>query len=226
MQRPVLPLVLAAFLTNLPVGQAQVTIYTDESSFLAAIGSPAQTLTFDANPIANINGTEYPGFTFTALSTSGGTQLSIAPADFFASSPYLNIGERPFQSGDGNEDSLRVDLAGNYRAVGFRVIDAVIPQGAEQIIVYGNSSTALFTWTPANGACAFIGLVATVPIRRLEIFEAVNDSDDVGYDNFMVGLPVAVPEPSSWSLLAAGLSALAWVAKKRDSIRHTECRLD
>lgn len=214
MRRPVEPLVFASLLAALSVGQAQVTVYTDETSFLAAIGSPAQTLTFDADPIANINGTEYPGFTFTALSTIGGTQLSIAPADFFASTPYLNVGERPFQSGDGNDDSLRVDLTGNYRAVGLRVVDAVIPQGAEQIVVYGDSSTALFTWTPAMGASAFIGLVATVPIRRLEIFEAANDGDDVGYDNFMVGLPVAVPEAPTWSLLAAGLSALAWAWRR------------
>lgn len=66
----------------------------------------------------------------------------------------------------------------------------------------------LYTRTPADGATSFIGLVTDQPIRRALVIEAANDSDDLGYDNFVLGNQVlsAVPEPASATLLLGSLA--------------------
>jgi hypothetical protein len=187
------------------MAMAITTVYTNEAAFIAAIAGRTQSvIDFESSPQGDIDGTEFSaqGMTFSSPLAGEPGQLEVAPPDSFAATQYLNVGERPFVCCDGDNDSLFVDIVGNWYAAGFGVVDSLVPGTAESIRFLGNSSNLLYLRTSADEAVPYLGIVTDEPIRRIVIVEAADDGDDVGYDNFRL----AVPEPGAiWlAAVAAG----------------------
>jgi len=194
------------------VAPAAVTIYTSETCFTNALTEGQSLADFDSSPIGPITGTEFAssGFTFHSPLSPPLGQLAVAPADWFAPTPYLNIDERPYVNGDGDEDRLEVTISGDWRAFGFRLIDGQMPQPGEAIILFGNPSNVLCLIEPPMPPATYIGVVAGEPIRRVSIIEARNDGDDVGYDDFRLGNPATLPPPSLTLQPAPNGMELCW----------------
>ncbi|MCX7867538.1 MAG: hypothetical protein N2438_10490 [Limisphaera sp.] len=183
--------------------QATVRVFADKNAFAYALGeAPQARVTFDDLPEGPISGTEFTnaGFVFSSPLPPPAGQLEVAPADFFWSSPYLNIGKRPYAAGDdGENDSLNIDILGEWTAAALEFVDAWFPGNAVTTITfYGRSSNVLYTVSAQNRNLSFIGIIADEPIQWIRINEAANDADDVGYDNFWLGnpAPVAVDAPA------------------------------
>ena len=186
-------LVLLLLLLEASQSSAVVTVYTDEASFVAALSEAQSLLDFNSESLGPLTGGEFSasGFVFSSPLSGAPGQLEIAPPDFFAPSQYLNIGERPFIPGDGNNDTLNVLISGDWSAFGVRFIDGTLPFGNESITFFDDSNEVIYSRTPVDGETAYLGIVTAQPIRRVSIVEATNDGDDVGYDNFRLGNPVS-----------------------------------
>jgi PEP-CTERM motif len=223
---------LAFLLGHVPASADPVTytIYTSETAFLNALTDPQSSVDFESSSPGYISGSEFSGqgFIFHSPLTGSRGQLEIAPpptsaplfyppsTPLFYSSNYLNIGERPWMSGDGTEDSLDISIQGNWKAVGFLIVDSSIPYGSnESITVYDQSGNIIYTRLPSDGHVNYFGIIADVPIGKISISEALNDEDDAGYDNFRLGnQAVHTPEPGTLLLVGSALIGLIGLRKK------------
>ena len=221
---------LAFLLGHVPASAAPV-IYTSEMDFASALSGSQSSVDFEGSSLGPIAGNEFSGQGFIFQSPLSGLrgQLEIAPpptsapsfypttAPLFYSSNYLNIGERPFWSGDGTEDSLDILIQGSWKAVGFLIVDSSIPYWSnESITVYDQSGNIIYTRLQSDGAVNYFGIIADVPIGRISISEAFGDGDDVGYDNFRLGNQEGVhtPEPATLILVGSALIGIIGLRKK------------
>jgi hypothetical protein len=202
---------LATLTISVLQARAAVTVYTDEASFINALSGAQSLLDFNTTALGPISGSEFSSSGFTFMSPLSGPpgQLEIASA----ATPFLSVGRQPGAPGDdGNNDSIEVGIVGDWRAVGFRFIDGLLPGGGESITFFGESDSIVYKRSPGDGATGFLGVVADAPIRRVSIIEATSDFDDVGYDNFRLA---AVPEPNTGLLFASGLMAVLRFRRRR-----------
>jgi hypothetical protein len=199
--------------------QAQaISVFTDEASFIAALSGPQSLLDFNSAPLASITGNEFSAQGFLFSSPVAGS-LEVAPPDFFSSSRYLNVGERPMVCCDGDNDSLNVTIVGNWRAVGFSFVDGFVPSGSESIAFLDTLGNTIYSRSSSDGAVGFIGLLADTAIGSIVITEAPNDVDDIGYDNFRLGnaVPISsVPDSgSTLALLSIACAGMTWFQRRR-----------
>lgn len=198
--------------------------FSDESSFVNALNStlPSSLVNFENVPTGNIlSGTEFQnqGLLFSTLDSSQGA-LSIVGSKFYHNSKFLNIGSEPFTSGfDSNWDSLAVTVLGDYRAFGVQIVDSSFPGNAESVQVFGKSNNLLFTLAPPATPTSYFGFVADEAIGRVVFNEAIGDTDDVGYDNFLLGngtAPRSVPESTSVFGLLMSLGFFGLLQKRQE----------
>ena len=212
-----------AFLAAGQVSAAVLT-YSTEAAFLAAT-SGGVLLDFNGSPVQPITGNEFAGsgFIFSpdpALGNSPDARMEIAPPAFFSSSNYLNIGNRPFVCCDSTNDSLNIQIVGNWRAFSLRFVDSQVPGPGEFIDVFDQSNNLILHYTgPANsmpdpgngyGGDSFFGMSADVNIGRVFVREGSFDGDDVGFDDFRLRNAGQAPEPASLALIAFGLAGLGF----------------
>lgn len=202
----------AAFLASLALSAtalSQTTVYTDQASLLAAASGTLYDL--DTEPLGPVsNPWTYGPFQFTSTGLPG--TLEIAPPDTFWSTRYLNPGQRPFESGDGDNDSIDIQLTTpGFRAFGFAFVDGSLAQESESVTFFDQGGNILYQHTSAQSTTSYIGITASVDIERIVVIEGNNDSDDVGYDDFFVGTPV--PEPGTFAGLCIGALVLLSVRK-------------
>ena len=165
-------------------------VYTDEESFVSALSGPQSLVNFDDVAPGPVRGNKFSakGFIFRSPLRSPLGKLEVAPATGFYSSQYLSIDRKPFDPGeDGNDDSLNVYIKGNWYAVGFRIVDSMIPISGEFIEVYDKKNNIIYTRQSTEGAVAYFGIISDVPIGKICIKENAYDEDDAGYDDFRLG---------------------------------------
>lgn len=206
------------------IGQGQaITIYDNEVDFLNALSS-YQMITFDDRfPGANhlpVTGNEYNDFgvTFTATGRNLFIEDGIA-ADFnnllYHDSGFLSINEEPFTAGGDNNDSLEITLT-SY-AFGVTLVNSAITNVNEQIVITYQTGSDIITSFPTDPN-NFFGVVTTAvegPITSINFIEAANDSDDIGYDNIILGNTSTVPEPTTAILFSVGILGLAGISRKK-----------
>lgn len=91
--------------------------------------------------------------------------------------------------------------------------DGDIGSLAGRLDVYStNAAVTEFQLIGADGVDAAARnrtLSVTAPLGNVHRFRFVSDDDSAYFDNFSFATPVAVPEPTSWGLAAAGLALAA-----------------
>ena len=209
-----------------------LTIFNDESSFSSAMTTTGflDFETFLPTPTSPItvagNETVFTGqgFTFSSLATpapppADPSQLYVEAPGFIPSAigNFLSPGARPFAGGDGDNDSIQVDLTGGVNAFGFQFIDGALnPFGGttESIQVFGASG---LLYTETTSGLTYFGILADEAITQIIITEATNDGDDVGYDNFRIGTSeiVSIHAPPFGIVVSLTLLLLSHAVRRR-----------
>ena len=195
-----------------PVAHADITVFTTEASFLAAVTAPGVDT--------------FTGFSTTAVTNSPITRAA-GPYTYNASSAtgFFGVGTvaDPALSTNTDTDAITFfNLSGGASAIGGTffgsdlqgnfVASAVVLTATDML---GAISTQTFVATPTS----FIGFVSTGAIATL-VFSTSMPGNFVfaAVDNLVIALAQAqvtpVPEPGTWTLLLAGLAALGFCARR------------
>lgn len=207
------PLAVAAALCAAGAAHASVDVYSDEASFLAAIASYATDTFDDLTP-----GAAYDGPLLRAAGSIG-YSVSTAPdspilygagsagdawlssniaSDFIIfegfSEPIYAIGAYAFGS----------DIAGSFKPNGLTAARVTTAEG----------TTVDFTFKA--GVDNYFGFVSTTAITMFEIktFYGQRNVTWPTVDDLTVA---AVPEPGTYAMLLAGLAAVGFMARRRQS---------
>lgn len=202
MQRIVVALLLT-FLMLPTQASAQVTIYTSQTAFLAALSStPAyyketfDSLPLDSTPIFNFSSSPY---SYTATAPTSNSFVNNTPDS-------VDVWLSPAS----NTDSIVFSFtSNNISAVGgfFFTTDSggLATAGTIQVTVDGNPTQTITLTDPTS----FMGFTSFSPFSTLTV-TAVQGNDDLwpNANDFIVGV-AAVPEPATWALIGISTSCLA-----------------
>ena len=206
-------LAFACLVIAWPAAHAEISVFTSQASFLAAVSAPAvdtftgfSTTTVTSSPITRAAGpygysaTSATGFfgAGTAANPALSTQSDLDAITFFNLTGGANaIGGMFFGS----------DQQGNF------VASAVVLTATDTL---GAISMQTFVATPTS----FIGFVSTQAIAML-VFSTSMPGNFVfpAVDNLMLatGQVTAVPDPHTWTLLLAGLAVKGFCARRSRS---------
>ena len=206
-------LAFACVVIAAPAAHADITVFTTQASFLAAVSAPGvdtftgfSTTTVTGSPIMRAAGP----YTYSASSATG----------FFGAGSAAD----PALSTQSDSDAITFfNLGGGANAIGGMFFGSDL-QGSfvASVVVLtatdtlGAISMQTFVATPAS----FIGFVSTSAIAML-VFSTSMPGNFVfpAVDNLTlaVGSVTAVPEPGTWTLLLAGLALLCFFARRTRS---------
>ncbi|MDO8943201.1 MAG: hypothetical protein Q7U75_08440, partial [Desulfobacterales bacterium] len=174
---------------------ASITTFTSEAAFVAAV-TPTKLINFEDRDTSGgriaFAGNEYAGMGIN-FSTPNAQLMWVYPPTWYWNSKHLSPGNAPYEGGDSNEDSLTLTFDPAVTAIGWTFLDYGGTTG-ESIRVYAEDNSLIYENTNLSviagsgvgqGNNPFWGISSPdKPIARVEIIEAANDGDDVGYDNF------------------------------------------
>jgi hypothetical protein len=196
------PLCLAAMLCAATGAQADITVYTNEASFLAAVSAPGVD-TFDDLSVApygdvvyrTAGAYHYQAYSATGIWGAGG------PTDFWLSNNtrYNPIVFSQFSGGvsafGGN--FFASDVAGQFVPDGTVVLTAV------------DGGTLTYDLAGAT-TTSFLGFVSTAPLSSVTL-----GTDGGPYWPTANNVVLAVPEPGTYGMMLAGLALLGVAARRR-----------
>ena len=183
-------LALIAFITPL-AAHATIVTYTDRAAFMAALGGPSTTETFDTAMSFVVGDNFYHGIDFRVTgSTAGSNNISggILNGDEFTNTSIDYLFPTPIFA-------LGADFNG---ARTFSGINWVI----------NGMSTPIFSSSPGTG---FFGVISSDPFTLVDVNGGATPNELYSLDNFTYG----VPEPSSLAFIALGFAVVASLASAR-----------
>jgi hypothetical protein len=193
--------------------QAQITVHTTLASWLAAVSAPGLD-TYDDLEIAE-------GFYDTPLlRTAGAYSYSLSSPNGFVpvgTVPDTWISQFFFQDGltfNGFSSGVR-GIGGNF----FPTLETgAVTTGQLQVTLTSGAFTNTQTLTNTTPS-SFLGFTSTVALTSLTV-QVVNPVANVGpfstVNNLRLGAATTViPEPSTYALLATGLTVMGFVARRR-----------
>lgn len=200
------PLCLAALLCAAAAGttaNAAITVYTSQSSFLAAVSS-AGTDSFNdltVDPLGDSIARTAGAYSYTA-SAAGGLYGAGAAGDYWLSTnmradPIVFSGFTPGVSAFGG-NFFGSDIAGDYVASGTLLLTA------------SDGTTLNYTLNGATQS-SFLGFISDTGLNTVTI-EA---SPDGAYWPTANNVVLAVPEPATYGMFAAGLGLLGMWGRRR-----------
>lgn len=172
---------------------ATITIYTDRTAFMNALGgAPSTTETF-VLPMSFVVGNNfYDGINFQITgTTAGGNNISggILNGDEFTNTSINYVFPAPIFA-------LGADFTGARTASGFNwIINGI--------------TTPVFSSSPGTG---FFGAISTDPFTTVDVNGGASPNEIYSLDNMTYAL---VPEPSSFALLTLGFTAVIGFALAR-----------
>ncbi|MEF7613524.1 PEP-CTERM sorting domain-containing protein [Aquincola sp. MAHUQ-54] len=203
------PLALAALVAMGASAHAGFATYTTEADFLAQV-SQASTDTF-----ADLAGGELAASLARSAGAYGYTVAS-AGGLYGAGS---DAGR--WLSNNDRRDAISFSgFSGGATAIGglfFGTNDlgSVLANQTLRITVTDTALNESTTLLSLNSATAFFGVVSSAPLLSLSI--AVDEGNLLAAWPTIGGITVAVPEPSTYALMLAGVGALAWTVRRRRS---------
>jgi hypothetical protein len=194
------PLCLAALLCAAAGAQAGITVYTSESAFLAAVSAPG-TDKFDDLTVQSYGDTVYrnAGFYHYQAYSASGIWGAGGPTDFWLSNNlrYNPIVFSNFSSGvnafGGN--FFASDVAGQF--VNGTVVLTAVDGGAITYDFYGAAPSS------------FLGFVSTSALTAVTL-----GTDGGAYWPTTNNVVLAVPEPSTYGMMLAGITLLGVAARR------------
>jgi hypothetical protein len=192
----------------------QVTVYTDQASFLAAIEAEFYLETFDTTETDTVD----PPLNYSGSGFSYNVEL-VEPADSVLF-PFVDPAGDPndvFMSTNSALDTIRFDFIGdNVTAVGGFFFAADI-QGSiiSENVIVGTDQTSPMTVQTGGGTMTFLGFTSNTPFEFLTL---IGDSTNLvtfgSANDFIVGTRI-VPEPATLGLLMLGGSAMFVLCRRQ-----------
>lgn len=209
---------LALILAAMPlVAAAQLTVFTNEATFLASLTNPV-TLTFTTSPVVPYSGSGY-GFN---VSTPSGLYANGTSPDLPGHgliSPVTNGMDLTYSTAAGTVTAV----GGHFFAA--NASDLLVPGASISVTVdYGTAGTANYTWSPALITDAFLGFATTDgSLINSIVFHPVDGGNWAAMSSLSVGTASAVPEPSTYAA-AFGACVLGLAAWRRHRVRDAVAR--
>jgi hypothetical protein len=191
--------------------QAEITAFTSQSAYLAAVGNTGvddyndliQQMYFDQIPR---QAGEY------SYSVSAGPK---APAIWAGTDDYVDF----WLTSQNRTDTTTFVLQGGVAGAGGNFFGSDIyshPTTAASLLLTATDSTgATVSFTLENPtAQSFVGFVSSADLVSLTVTAGEQPGVWSSIDNFHVSV-AAVPEPGTYAMLLAGLGMLGWTARRR-----------
>lgn len=201
------PMVAAALLTAPLAVSAQITIFTNQATFLSQL-SGAQTDNFSSLPTGTIPGPiNRTVGAFSYRASTGGS------ANFFNSDPFGN--PTGFLSVNPQNESITFDnITSSVRAFGGNFFGSNAGNLTNMTLdIIATTASGSVTQRLVNpGFSSFVGFISTQSFTSIRA-QWVSGNFTTA-DNVVIASTV-VPEPSTYALLAAGLVVMGVVARRR-----------
>jgi hypothetical protein len=203
-------LISLAFVAAAAQSQASVTLYTDEASYLAAVGATRGYVDFAGSPGATVSGASFtPDVTFGSC-TDSASPGTCGTSVLHNSNAITDLGGSGANNGVASL-AWRFNLSDVF-AFGFNYVSGGI--GAVNLVRLDLGIDAIDT----SAASGFIGLLSDTAfyggIAVNAVFPGGIGNDRYFIDDFRINGIHAVPEPSGLALVGLALAA-AGVARRR-----------
>lgn len=180
---------------------ASTTVYTSSAAFLANVATGAYTESF--NGLTDTDGSFGSGaFSYTVS----------APGSVYASGDFIGTNQEG--------EALTITFtSGNVTALGanfFAVNLSDAFQAVAMSVTLSDGTVASFS--PASVSASYRGFTSDLAITSL-VIASPGTSLYAGLDNLTVGTTItsvpAVPEPTTWALMALGLAGIGFAARRK-----------
>jgi hypothetical protein len=196
-----------------------VTLYSSQASFTSAAGTPSNKATFEDSPIGNQGQTLVDdGILFTSLVGGYGNihDVYILPPKTLGSNSTAQNSSTAL-SADGDENfQMELKNGATFGSIGFDFVSNGYNDPIIKLFGVGGVSLGTFTITSAKNAVVYFGAVSDVAIAYVQTTVDRGGIVNTAFDNVALGpLGTAVPEPSSWELMLAGVVLVGSVVRRR-----------
>lgn len=226
------PIGVVLAIASLPVF-ADTSIFSDKGTFLSETGAAAASSAY--LDVGRVPGDTLSAGSLTITLGAGATQLYSGTG---GSSGTVNEDWTTLLPGAdlaiSGPENLNIALAAPVFSFGYDIVE---PESGPNInapfvdssftvtLSLGGAPVTSFSFNPANDTAAFIGVWSDSPFDHVSIVETtpLSGGENEFYGRFYTGtvalpppvVPVPVPEPGTWAMLAGGLGLLALMRRRR-----------
>jgi hypothetical protein len=201
---------VAALCAAVSVHAAPVTVYTDEATYLAAVGATRTYIDFAGSPAAIVSGAIFSPDVAFGSCTDNANAGTCGTTVLHNSDGITDLGGSAAPNGVASV-AWRFDLPDVF-AFGFNYLSGQI-NGINLV-----GTDLALTYIDTSAASGFIGLVSDAAFYGAIAVNAVfasGGNDRYFIDDFRINAQNTVPEPASLGLIGLALMILAGMARRR-----------
>ena len=198
---------------------AQVSIFTDASTFDGATLSSIEATFESALTEQNLTGYSEGALEFTAINPVSGP-LWVSAAGSPSSGNFDATITSNVLTGNGADQLFFAFIisGSGATAIGFDVYTN--RYAAPTIRLYDSGGSLLYddALTQSASSFGFFGATSIAPIARVDFIAYGGEVRNAGIDNVRIGAARTVPEPATLFLLGTGLFGIAFVTRRRSGL--------